>query len=127
MLHFIDDVPTRAKCFVAVAGADAHPHSHVANCEITNTMDARGVFNTIFRDSLGHDPFAFLDGEGLEGFVLEMPNFVPFVVIPDQTFECAVAAAGGVGHLVAKCRNVDGFVAETESDHNCLNRLQRAG
>ncbi|HEY4211997.1 MAG TPA: hypothetical protein VGM84_10990 [Steroidobacteraceae bacterium] len=101
MFHFVDDVATGAECLVAVASAHAHPHRHFANRKTAYAMHARSVVNTILCDGLGHDPLTLLDGEGFESLVFEVPNQVAFIVIPDQAFKRAIAAAGWVGKLIA--------------------------
>src|ERR1700761_5693521 len=74
MFNLVDDVSTGLKCLSAVAGADAYPHGHFADRQVTDAVYACGVLDAETVEGFGDDAFAFLDSERLEGFVLEVTD-----------------------------------------------------
>ena len=64
------------------------------------------MLDTEARDRLRNDALTFLDGEGLESLVLQMPHAQTFVVIAHPAFERRVPAAGRIGQLGAQRRRV---------------------
>ena len=99
MFDFVDDVSTRAECLVAMTRADAYPYRHVADREITDAVYACGVFDAKPRYCFGNNAFAFLHRKRLERLIFQVSDAKPFIVIPDESLECGIAAAGGVGKL----------------------------
>src|SRR5690242_20496493 len=55
MLHFIDDVPARAKRLVPMPRARAHPHRHVADGKVSNPVHAGSALDAEALDRLRHD------------------------------------------------------------------------
>ena len=74
VFDFVDDVSTRGERFRAVACADAHPHSHLADCEVSDAVYTGGMFDSETGDRFGDDALAFLDGQRLECFVFEVAD-----------------------------------------------------
>ncbi len=101
-----------------MACADSNPNRHVADAEITDSVNAGGVLYTEPRYRLSDDALTLFDGERFKRFVLEVPNLKALVVIPDETFKRAEATASGVSELGTKRRFVNSLVAETETTHD---------
>ena len=58
VLHFVDDVATGTKCFVAVWCAHAHPYGDRTERQIADAMHAACMGHTEARAGLGDDAFA---------------------------------------------------------------------
>ena len=74
VLDLVDDVAACAKRFVAMACADTDPDRQLANAETAGAMYAQRLLDPELFAGLGHDPLSLLDGQGLEGFVLELAH-----------------------------------------------------
>src|SRR5581483_957664 len=118
VFDLIDDVPAGAEGLVPMARAYANPHSHVANGEVTDAVDAGRVFHFESRDGLGEDALAFLDRKRLERLVFKVANLHALVVIAHEPFERAIAAAGRIGKFRPQGRLIDGLVTEAEPVHS---------
>src|SRR6185503_17143900 len=71
VFHFVDDEAAGAKRFIAMRGTDAHPDSHIADGEGTETMHAGGARGSEPLHGIGNDARAFLLRQFDEGFVLQ--------------------------------------------------------
>ena len=108
MFHFVDDEAAGAKRLVAMRGADADPHGHVADrqrrrCDARRRRASRRISSHGLRD----DALAFLLRELCERLVFQPRDGVAFVVIAHPAFERGVAAARRVAQLAPQRRGVE--------------------
>src|ERR1700731_2648569 len=87
MLHFVDDETTGIEGFSAMHRTHADPHSHVAQRQRADAMDAQRVLHRESPQGFRDDALTFLHGEFLKGFVLQTSDFLPLVVVPHPTLE----------------------------------------
>src|SRR4030081_538795 len=69
MFDFVDDETTGFEGFAAMRGTDPHPHSHIAQPQRADAVDAQSVLHREAPQGFGDDALAFLYREFLEGFV----------------------------------------------------------
>ena len=87
MFDFVDDVTTGGESFGAMPGTYAYPDGHVADRQVSDAVNAGGVLDSKSADRFGKDALAFLHGEWLERFILEMTDGKAFVMVSYPTFE----------------------------------------
>jgi hypothetical protein len=61
MFDLVDDVSTGTERLVAMSSTDTDPHSHLADREITNAVNASRMFYAELLNGLGDDALAFFD------------------------------------------------------------------
>ena len=107
MFDFIDDVTARAERFVAVRGAHAHPHGHVAQVQRAHAMHTGGARDAEPRNRFLHDARAFFLGELGKGFVFQARDGQALVVVAHPAFEGRETAAGHVAHFALQGCSVE--------------------
>src|SRR5580704_12589399 len=117
LLDLVDDVAGRKKCLVAVRGAGAHPHRHLADGEIPESMRAGGARHAEAADRLCDDALPLAQRERL---VLQVLHLRAVAVIAHPALEASEAAAARIGERAAQTLAVDRGVAEAKAAHDSL-------
>src|SRR5580704_17112622 len=120
LLDLVDDVAGRKKGLVAVRGAGAHPHRHLADGEIPESMRPGGARHAEAADRLCDDALPLAQRERLERLVLQVLHLRAVAVIAHPALEASEAAAARIGERAAQTLAVDRGVAEAKAAHDSL-------